>query len=148
MIASGGYAKVTMMSSRCGSGELIINLYVIIIDINRTSSSIRTILPAMHYLNQSLVTILQELKAVNYSLGPVGKCVSCDEKHLLEYITYNIDHQSSTADHLKCPRCAHSEAISIITTAVISKVISVMSSIVMSSLVRLTRQPLNHSVKK
>ena len=122
-------------------------LYTLSIDINRTDSSVRTILPAMHYLNQSLVTILQELKAVNYSLGPVSQCVSCEDENLLEYITY-VDHQSSTANRLKCPNCAHPEAISITTTAVISKVISVMSSIVMSSLVRLTRQPLNHSVKK
>ena len=123
-------------------------LYTLSIDINRTSSSVRTILPAMHYLNQSLVTILKELKAVNYSLGPVGKCVSCEDENLLEYITYNIDHQSSTANRLKCPNCAHPEAISITTTAVISKVISVMSLIVMSSLVRLIRQPLNCFVKK
>ena len=81
----------------------------------------------MHYLNQSLVAILQELKAVNYTLGPVDKCVNCEEEHLLEYITYNSDHQSSTADYLKCPNCAHPQTISITTAAVISKVISVMS---------------------
>ena len=114
-------------------------------DINRTSPSVRTILPAMHYLNQSLVTILKELKAVNYTLGPVGKCVSCEDLNLLEYITYNTD---GIANHLKCPNCAHSEPISIATTAVISKVISVMSSVVMLSLVRLIGQPLDHSVKK
>ena len=101
-------------------------LYTLSIDINRTNSSVRTILSAMHYLNQSLVTILKELKAVNYTLGPVGKCVSCKEENLLEYITYNTD---GIANHLKCPICAQSEPISIATTAVISKVISVMSSV-------------------
>ena len=98
------------------------------IDINRTIPSVRTILPAMRYLNQSLVTILKELKAVNYTLGPVGKCVSCKEENLLEYITYNTD-GTMIANHLKCPNCAQSEPISITTTAIISKVISMMSSV-------------------
>ena len=50
----------------------------------------------MHYLNQLLVAILQELKAVNYTLGPVDKCVNCEEEHLLEYITYKSDHRLSS----------------------------------------------------
>ena len=104
-----------------------IYMYIVITH-NRTNSSVRTILPAMQYLNESLMTILKELKAVNYTLGPVGKCVSCEEENLLEYIAYNTDQQPNITNHLKCPNCAHSEPISITTTPVISKVISVMSS--------------------
>ena len=87
----------------------------------------------MQYLNQLLLTILKELKAVKYTLGPVAKCVSCEEENLLEYISYNTDNRrprsDTVANHLKCLNCAHPEAISISTAAVISKVIPVMSSI-------------------
>ena len=76
----------------------------------------------MQYLHQSLVIILKELKAVKYALGPVAECVSCKEQESLEYITYATDHQPIIANHLKCPNCAHPEAISITTTAVKSKV--------------------------
>jgi len=78
----------------------------------------------MQYLNQSLVTILEELKAVKYTLGPVAACVSCKEEKLLKYIT-STDHQSDIAKVLKCTNCAYDEEISITTAAVMSKVISV-----------------------
>ena len=73
----------------------------------------------MQYLHQSLVTILKELKAVTYTLGPVAECVE------YEYITYDANHQSTIANNLRCPYCAHSQAIGITTAAVKSKVISV-----------------------
>ena len=96
--------------------------YILSIDVIRTNPNIRTILPAMQYLNQSLVTILKELKAVKYTLGPVAVCVGCKEEKLLKYITYT-DHKSDIADKLKCSSCASYEPISITTKAVISKVI-------------------------
>ena len=79
----------------------------------------------MQYLHQSLVTILKELKAVTYTLGPVAECVECEEQNLLEYITY-ANHQS-TANDLRCPSCAHHQEIGITTAAIKSKVISVIS---------------------
>ena len=76
----------------------------------------------MQYLHQSLVTILKELKSVTYTLGPVAECVGCEEQNLLEYITYDANHQSTTANHLRCPNCAHLQSINITTTAIKSKV--------------------------
>ena len=99
--------------------------YIQSIDDNRTSPNVRTILPVMQYLNQSLVTILKELKAVKYTLGPFAKCDSCEKENLLKYISYT-DHQSEIANNLKCSSCAYYEKISITTAAVISKVISVV----------------------
>ena len=78
----------------------------------------------MQYLNQSLLTILKELRAVKYILGPDAMCVHCKEENLLKYISYT-DHQSDIANHLECTSCAHCEAINVSTKAVISKVISV-----------------------
>ena len=95
---------------------------------NRTKPNIRTILPAMQYLHQSLVTILKELKSVTYTLGPVAECVGYEEQKLLEYITYDANkHQSTIANELKCPYCAHPQPISITTAAIKSKVITVVS---------------------
>lgn len=90
----------------------------------------------MQYLHKSLVLILKELKAVNYTLGPVAECVSCKKSQLLEYITYE-NNQFTIADHLKCSNCAYRELIKYTTAAIKSKVSSVMS-IVASSIVHVT----------
>ena len=81
----------------------------------------------MQYLHQSLVAILKELKAVTYTLGPVAECAECEEQNLLEYITYDASHQSTIANELRCPSCAHLQMIGITTAAIKSKVISVIS---------------------
>jgi len=85
----------------------------------------------MQYVNQLLHTVLKDLKAVKYTLGPFTNCVSCKHPTMLEYITYDGAHQSSTRNDLKCPNCAYHEPIGITTTAMKSKVISVISSIVL-----------------
>ena len=71
----------------------------------------------MQYLHQSLETILKELKAVTYTIGPVAECVGCEEQKSLEYITCEVN-------ELRCPSCAHLQAIGITTAAIKSKVIS------------------------
>ena len=81
----------------------------------------------MQYLHQSLVTILKELKSVTYTLGPVAECVGCEEQKSLEYITCDAKHQSTIANDLRCPNCAHPQPISITTAAIKSKVITVVS---------------------
>ena len=78
----------------------------------------------MQYLHQSLETILKELKAITYTVGPVAECVGCEEQKSLEYITYEANHQSTIANELRCPSCAHLQAIGITTAAIKSKVIS------------------------
>ena len=78
------------------------------------------------------MTILKELKAVTYTVGPVAECVECEEQKSLEYITYDANHQSTIANDLRCPNCAHPQAISITTAAIKSKVISVVSRDVIS----------------
>ena len=77
----------------------------------------------MQYLHQSLVTILKELKSVTYTLGPVAEYVGCEETNLLEYTTYDANHQSTTANHLRFPNCAHLQSINVTTAVIKSKVI-------------------------
>ena len=126
MTANGGCVKV-MMSLKFGSGELTIYMHSYFNHNNRTNPIVRTILPAMQYLNQSLVTILKELKSVTYRLGPVAECVGCKKQKSLEYITYDLNYQSTIANNLRCSKCAYLQPISITTAGIKSKVISVVS---------------------
>lgn len=143
MIANGGCVNTIMTSLRCASGELTKCVAFYLIKHDRTKSTVRTILPALHYLNQSLMIVLKELKAVKYTLGPFADCVSCKEQRLLEYITDDDD------DLLKCPNCAHTEPITATTTAIISKVIiNAISYYNITLVIRYTQQPSRTSEMK
>ena len=104
----------------------------------------------MQYLNQLLNTVLKELKAVKYTLGPVANCIRCEKQMMLEYITYNSSiHQSSIGNDLKCPNCAYNEPIDITTTAIKSKVISVIINCInLLPIIRCILLTLRHSVRK
>ena len=81
----------------------------------------------MQYLHQSLVTTLKKLKSVTYRLGPVAECVRCEEQKSLEYIRYDVDYQSTIANHLRCPKCVYLQPINVTTAGIKSKVITVVS---------------------
>ena len=75
----------------------------------RTKPHVRTILPAMQFLDGMLQKILkaEELSGVCYGLGPIGKCSQCKPERLFTYITYNSKNDRKKQDISKGQRRNH-----------------------------------------